>query len=67
MVEKMTHQMRISTSEPSLCASSRIWAREASRASEQRSRPRLLSRLLSRAFRASTFHDIPKMESLLAG
>ena len=29
--------------------------------------PTPLSRLLSRASRASTFHDIPQMESLLAG
>ena len=36
-------------------------------ASERGNRP-LLSRLLSRAqSRASTFHDIPQMESLLAG
>ena len=35
--------------------------------SERRNRP-LLSRLLSRAqSRASTFHDIPQMESLLSG
>ena len=37
------------------------------RACERRNRP-LLSRLLPRAqSRASTFHDIPQMESLLAG
>ena len=45
----------------SLWASFPIWASEASRASE----PRLSSRV--RAPRASTFHDIPQMKSLLAG
>ena len=54
----------------SLRASSPIWASKASRANtrERAEKPRgaePLSRLLSRASRASTFHDIP-MESLLA-
>ena len=43
-------------------------AREASRGQRNTfSSPPQLSRLLSRASRASTFHDIPQMESLLAG
>ena len=45
------------------------WAKQRAqeRASERGNRS-LLSRLLSLAqFRASTFHDIPQMESLLAG
>ena len=36
-------------------------------ASERGCRKGPLSRLLSRASRASTFHDIPQRESLLAG
>ena len=54
-------------------ASSLVWTsrvRTRERASERKelSLPRPpLSRLLSRASRASTFHDTPQMESLLAG
>ena len=66
----------------SVQASSPIWASEASRArtrerSSDRAKPRgakeilprpaPLSRLLSHASRASTFHDLPQIESLLAG
>ena len=62
----------------SLRASSPIWASEASRARtcERAAKPRgaglslprpRQSRLLSRASRACTFHDIPQMESLLVG
>ena len=65
----------------SVQASSPIWASEASRArTRERSseaargqrnpsppRPAPLSRLLSHASRASTFHDLPQIESLLAG
>ena len=66
----------------SLRANSPIWASEASRARtrERAAKPRGASerrslslprppqsRLLSRASRACTFHDIPQMESLLAG
>ena len=40
--------------------------REKARASGEGARGRQ-SRLLSRASRACTFHDIPQMESLLAG
>ena len=69
--------------EASLRASSPIWASEASRERTRKraAKPRgteerrnllslpcpPLSRLLSRASRASTFHDIPQMESLLEG
>ena len=45
-----------------------LGAREASRGQRNTfSSPPQLSRLLSRASRASTFHDFPQMESLLAG
>ena len=45
-------------------ASSPIWASEAKRA---RPHERAVSRRLSRSSRASTFHDISQMKSLLAG
>ena len=63
----------------SLRASSPVWASEASRtrtheraakprgAERPYSTPTLPSRLLSRASRASTFHDTRQTESLLAG
>ena len=56
---------------PSACYASYIWASEAIRAKTReraaKSPASALSRLLSGASRASAFHHIPQMESLLEG
>jgi len=55
------------TTELLACEQALVFGRENARASGEAARGRGLSRLLSRASRASTFHDIPQMESFLAG
>ena len=55
------------TTELLACEQALVFGRENARASGEAARGRGLSRLLSRASRASAFHAISQMDSFLAG